>query len=155
MSKIYIFIVRLYASWRLQFSYKMRITLLSTAKSSQTNKAQSYTRQIYGVGKYLLNAVNIAHTHTSFGHIIHKYQRKNSMSFGQRKLLSFLIKWQVYHWPRFMIWSLLFFLLTTSLVCSFVLYGVILAYLWGLKTVDVFYWQNSHNPECKNKKAFM
>ena len=49
---------------RLEFITKMGFTCLSTAESNQTNKAQSYTRiQIYGVHKYLLNAVNITRTH--------------------------------------------------------------------------------------------
>ena len=69
--------------------------LLSTAESSQTNKAQSYTRQIYGVRKYLLNAVNITrtHIHAPWSYMIYTYQTQNNrMYFGPRKLLSFLIK---------------------------------------------------------------
>ena len=122
---------------------EIRFTCLSTAESSQTNKAQSYTRQICGVCKYLLNAVNITrtHTHAPWSHMIyHTYQTQNNrMSFGQRKLLSFLIKWQVYHWPLFMLYGHFYSSpLTTALgMCAIVFYGVILPYLWCLKALNI------------------
>ena len=51
---------------------KVGFTCLSIAESSQTNKAQcSYTRQIYEDCKYLLNAVNIAHTFMPWSHNAH------------------------------------------------------------------------------------
>ena len=40
----------------------MGFACLSTDKPSQTNQAQSYTVQISGVCKYLLNVVNITQT---------------------------------------------------------------------------------------------
>ena len=110
---------------------------MSIAESSQTNKAQcSYTRQIYRDCKYLLNAVNIAHTFVLWSHIAHT--RVNIWNaFLTEKLLSFLIKWQAYYWPLFyMVTSILSLMTVFSMVWCLLFYDVILRYLWCFKVLN-------------------